>query len=427
MLATDLVTHLQSLLPMLWVNPGDRILQDPFAPERVDEAEERLRRAGPLLARLIPELAGTDGLIESPLLDATALRDVLGGRSRWLFKADNRLPLAGSVKARGGVHEVLEFAQATALRHGWEDDDFTELASPRWRGVFAEHQLVVGSTGNLAISIGLMARVLGFQAQVHMSREASDWKKTLLREQGVEVIEHDGDYAIAVAAGRARAEDDPKAHFVDDERSLSLFCGYAVSARRLALQLQELDVDVSRERPLLVYLPCGVGGAPGGITYGLKQVFGDAVHCWFAEPLASPSVLVQMAAGPGERISVYDLGLDNKTFADGLAVGQASMLAATCMQDRLAGIFTVGDAALTYYLGAAWEVLGERIEPSAAASFAGPGWLTASSEGSRWCHQQGIDLAEATHLLWSTGGGLVPETQFQSWLDGYWPGRDSEK
>ncbi|MBL4833312.1 MAG: D-serine ammonia-lyase [Pseudomonas sp.] len=417
MLATDLVTDLQSLLPMLWLNPGERIVDDPFGPDLVAEAELRLRRAGPLLAQVIPELAGTDGTIESPLLDASALRDALGGQSTWLLKADNRLPLAGSVKARGGVHEVVEFAQTTALAHGWSGEDFTQLALPTWRDIFAEHTLVVGSTGNLAISIGLMARALGFQAQVHMSRDAAQWKKDLLREQGVEVVEHPGDYATAVAAGRQRAADDPRAHFVDDERSLSLFCGYATAARRLAQQLEEMNIEVSRDRPLMVYLPCGVGGAPGGIAYGLKQVFGDAVHCWFAEPLASPSVLLQMAAGARRQVSVYDVGLDNKTFADGLAVGQASMIAAACMQDRLAGVFTVGDSALTYYVNAAWEMLGEKIEPSAAASFAGPGWLTASPTGAQWSRHHQVDLKGATHLLWSTGGGLVPEEQFQQWLD----------
>lgn len=416
MLATELVTNLQSLLPMLWLNPGSRTLDDPFDPVLVDDARRRMLRAGPLLARVIPELAETDGLIESPLLNAAGLRDSLGGQSTWLFKADNRLPLAGSVKARGGVHEVLEFAEATALVHGWAGEDFVELASPQWRDIFAGYRLVVGSTGNLAISIGLMSRALGFQAQVHMSRDASEWKKALLRDQGVEVIEHDGDYATAVAAGRVSAQADPQAHFVDDEQSVSLFCGYATAAHRLAEQLQEAGIDVSRERPLMVYLPCGVGGAPGGITYGLKQVFGDAVHCWFAEPLTSPSVLLQMASGVGKKVSVYDLGLDNKTFADGLAVGQASMVAATCMQDRLAGVFTVGDSALIYYLRAAWEMLGEKIEPSAAASFAGPGWLNGSAAGAAWCERHQVDPNTATHLLWSTGGNLVPEEQFQRWL-----------
>lgn len=417
MLPTSLADSLRARMPLLWINAGVRTLADPFDPLLIDQAEQRLLRAAPLLLQILPELAGGDGLVESPLLDAKALRDVLGGQSRWLFKADNSLPLAGSVKARGGMHAVLEFAEQVALQHGWDGRDFAVLAEQRWRACLADYRLVVGSTGNLGISIGLMARALGFRAQVHMSHDAKPWKKQLLRDQGVEVIEHPGDYALAVAAGRDEAQSDPYAHFIDDERSLSLFCGYAVAARRLARQLAEQNVEVSAQRPLLVYLPCGVGGAPGGIAFGLKQVFGEHVHCWFAEPLESPSVLVQLAAGVDNPFSVYDLGLSNHTLADGLAVGQASMLAATCMQDRLAGVFTVPDTSLCYYLSLAWEKLGQRIEPSAAAAFAGPGWVCDSQAGLRWCARLHVDPTRATHLLWSTGGQLVPDVEFQRWLD----------
>lgn len=416
MLALDLTENLRGRRPMLWLNPGHRSVDDPFAPDLVNAAERRLLRAGPLLARILPALAASDGLIESPLIDAQLLCDALGGQSRWLLKADNRLPVAGSVKARGGFHEVLEFAEQVALGHGWDGEDFAELAEPAWRECFAGYQLVVGSTGNLGISIGLLSRALGFCAQVHMSDDAKAWKKQLLREQGVTVVEHAGDYAKAVAAGRAMAEADPQAHFVDDERSLSLFAGYAVAGRRIATQLAQQGISVSASHPLIVYLPCGVGGAPGGITYGLKQVFGANVHCFFAEPIESPSVLVQLASGLGNPVSVHDLGLSNRTLADGLAVGQASMLASACMQDRLAGVFTVPDGSLSYYLELAWEKLGERVEPSAAAAFAGPGWISGSQAGAQWCARHQVDPSRATHILWCTGGSLVPDAEFQQWL-----------
>lgn len=416
MLAPELADKLRDRIPMLWLNPGSRSVDDPLSPELIDAAERRLLRAGPLLLKVLPELVGSDGLVESPLVDAQALRDALGGQSRWLFKADNRLPVTGSVKARGGFHEVLEFAEQVALSHGWDGEHFADLAEPRWRECFGAYQLVVGSTGNLGISIGLLSRALGFAAQVHMSSDAKQWKKQLLREQGVCVVEHAGDYGKAVAAGREIAEADAQSHFVDDECSLSLFCGYAVAGRRLAAQLEAQDVAVSEASPLLVYLPCGVGGAPGGITYGLKQVFGDNVHCFFAEPLESPSVLIQMASGLREPVSVYDVGLSNRTLADGLEVGQASMLASTCMQDRLAGVFTVADTSLGYYLELAWEKLGERVEPSGAAAFPGPGWISGSQAGMQWCARHQLDPSKATHVLWCTGGSLVPEAEFQQWL-----------
>lgn len=100
---------------------------------------------------------------------------------------------------------------------------------------------------------------------------------------------------------------------------------------------------VDAAHPLFVYLPCGVGGAPGGITYGLKALFGEHVHCFFAEPVASPCVLVQLASGAQAPVSVYHIGLDNRTDADGLAVGQASHLVSPLMGSQLAGVFTVPD------------------------------------------------------------------------------------
>lgn len=415
MLTPQLLDTLKRRETTLWINPLRSPSRPAFDPALVEQAARRFQRAGGLLARTVRSLAGGDGLVESPLIDAEPLRQALAGEGRWLIKADHRMPLAGSVKARGGFHEVLAYAERVALEAGWDGEDFASLAEPGWRSLFDEHRLIVGSTGNLGISIGLLSRALGFNAQVHMSRDASEWKKKLLRDEGAEVVEHDGDYAVAVQAGRREAEADEHAHFVDDERSELLFAGYAVAGERLASQLSAQGIEVSSKHPLLVYLPCGVGGAPGGITFGLKQVFGESVHCWFAEPVESPSVLVQLAAGLDSPVSVYDVGLDNQTLADGLAVAQASMLASRCMLDSLAGVFTVSDEALRGYLRLAQERLGERLEPSATAGFAGPHWL-GEAAGRAWCEANGVDLHAATHVLWSTGGGLVPDEVFAGWV-----------
>src|SRR5690606_848907 len=139
---------------------------------------------------------------------------------------------------------------------------------------------------------------------------------------GAIVHEFLGDFSEAITEGREQTRKNPYAYFVDDEKSKPLFLGYSVAAFRLKEQLEQANVQIDEEHPLIVYLPCGVGGAPGGITFGLKQVFGDAAHCFFVEPTHSPAVLIGLGTGEKEKVSVQDFGIDNRTEGDGLAVGR---------------------------------------------------------------------------------------------------------
>ena len=93
---------------------------------------------------------------------------------------------------------------------------------------------------------------------------------------------------------------------------------------------------VDADNPLFVYLPCGVGGGPGGVAFGLKLAFGDHVHCLFAEP--THSLACCWGSIPAcTTISVQDLGIDNLTAADGLAVGRASGFVGRAMERLLDG------------------------------------------------------------------------------------------
>lgn len=421
-----LLARLQGKTPTLWVN--DRLGQ-PLAPnsdstDAILDAQARMQRFAPLLADLFPELAGTDGHIESALMPADALKRVVvrgdaDDASAWFVKRDDALPVAGSIKARGGFHEVLAVAERIALEQGLiaAQDDRRVLGSPEARALFAQYTVAVGSTGNLGLSIGVMAAALGFDTVVHMSDDAKAWKKARLRQRGVRVVEHAGDYAKAVAAGRTQASASPRSHFVDDEQSPLLFHGYAASARHLAEQLVAAGRTVDAGHPLFVYLPCGVGGAPGGITYGLKAIFGAHVHCFFAEPVASPCMLVQLASRSDSPVSVYDIGLDNKTDADGLAVGEASHLVAPLMVSQLSGVFTVTDDELFLNLRMLKHTLDVLVEPSAAAGVRGPDWLLNSPEGQAYVRTHDLDMREATHVIWSTGGSLVPPEALKEFLE----------
>ena len=415
----------------VWINPDRRPFaraapELPFTQRDVDEAAARLRRFAPLIRLLFPETAADGGVIESALTEIPRMKARLGadpGGGRLFLKRDSDLAVAGSVKARGGIYEVLKHSEDLALAAGLLSgygDDYTRLASPEARAFFAGHKMQVGSTGNLGMSIGIMSAALGYQAIVHMSADAKAWKKDYLRRRGVTVVEYEGDYGRAVARGRALSDADPASYFVDDENSRDLFAGYAAAGGRLAVQLSEAGVTVDGDHPLFVYIPCGVGGAPGGVTFGLKLLYGDDVHVFFAEPTQASCMLLGLMTGLHSAVCVQDIGLTGRTHADGLAVGRPSGFVGRLMAPLLSGEVTVADGRLYDYLRMLWDSEGVFIEPSACAAFRGPAALS-SEPLRRYAADNRLDLDRAAHIVWATGGALVPAAQRRAFLATYLP------
>ena len=392
----------------------------PYSFKDVRDAERRLTRFAPLIARLFPETGQAGGIIESPLRSAPRLKQAVERANassdigRVLIKLDSELPIAGSVKARGGIYEVLCHTEKLALEHGLisEADDYSRLADHR--DFFSNYTVQVGSTGNLGLSIGISASAIGYKTIVHMSADAKEWKKALLRSHGVQVIEYEGDYTEAVNRGRTLSDADEKSYFVDDENSLALFMGYAVAALRLKKQLDERGITVDNEHPLLVYLPCGVGGAPGGITFGLKLIFGDNAHCFFIEPVNAPCMLTALISGECEHISKY--GLSGKTDADGLAVGTASKLVFDAVGRLIDGEITFADERLAPLVRLVYDSEQLFIEPSSAGALHGLSELVKANKFGKLPADIASCFAGSTHILWATGGGLVPEEEREKYL-----------
>ncbi|WP_338751329.1 D-serine ammonia-lyase [Bacillus sp. FJAT-52991] len=418
-----LLNELVATKEVFWSNPKYQSFQTGFKQLSLNEndvkdAEERLKRFAPYIAKVFPETRELNGMIESPVVPISAMHQKLSHmyehplEGRFLLKCDSHLPISGSIKARGGIYEVLKHAETLALKHGLltENDDYSILDSEKCRNFFSQYSIAVGSTGNLGLSIGIMSAQLGFKVTVHMSADAKKWKKDLLKSKGVMIVEYKEDYSKAVEEGRKQAQSEPNCYFIDDENSRDLFLGYAVAAIRLKKQLEDLNVTVDEDHPLFVYLPCGVGGGPGGVAFGLKLMYQDQGHCFFAEPTHSPCMLLGLVTGLHDQVSVQEFGIDNITAADGLAVGRPSRFVGQTIEPLLSGSYTVSDNELFKLLTALADTENIYLEPSALAGVIGPVKLSTEQQGKEYVQQHHLKdkMKNAVHLIWATGGSMVP-------------------
>ena len=406
------------LKPLIWLNPNRKSMEEmptfPIKMVDIQAAEKLWDRFAPFFVKAYPETAETKGILESPLMEISKMKSILNAEvpkieGSFFLKCDNALPIAGSIKARGGFFEVLHYAEQLAHKAGLlkPEDDYSVFTSDHFKQFFNKYKIGVGSTGNLGLSIGIISAQLGFKVAVYVSADAKKWKIDLLRSKGVEIVEFKGDFSEAILAGRQKTNADPMGYFVDDENSNELFLGYTVGALRLAKQLKEQNIKVDKDHPLFVYSPCGVGGSPGGTAFGLKQIFGNNVHCFFVEPTHSPAVLTGLVTGEMSNISVQDIGIDNKTEADGLAVGRPSHFATNISSQIISGVYTIKDERLFTLLAQLMDSESVFLEPSATAGLIGPQMVAKTD----YAEKNNLNMKDATHIVWATGGNLVPDEQ----------------
>ena len=123
----QVVAALQTRREYFWFNPERNkcnksdIKQVPGLAE-MQEAANRLKRFAPWIAQEFPETSGSGGLIESPLVRIDHMKRKLdpaaGVAGQLYLKRDDILPVSGSIKARGGIYEILKLAESIALKHG---------------------------------------------------------------------------------------------------------------------------------------------------------------------------------------------------------------------------------------------------------------------------------------------------------------------
>jgi D-serine dehydratase len=430
---TNMLKEIKNQKEVFWINPRLETAEVanqkvPYSITDIEEVEARFQRFASYFKVAFPETKPYNGLLESKITP-------LGNMKEWLeeqyevtvpgnlyLKRDDLLPISGTIKSRGAIYEVLKYAEKLALEKGIlasKEVDYEVFASDKFRRFFSDYNLTVGTTGNLGISVGTMGRALGFQVTVHMSADARQWKKDYLKARGVEVVEHTTNFSKAVERGREASENNPNSYFVDDEHSEDLFLGYTVGGYRMKKQLEAEGIQVDEDHPLFVYLPCGIGGSPSGITFGLKHAFGDHVHCFFVEPTKMPSLLIGLGTQLFDKIAVEDIGLGELTIADGLAVPRTSALVAKMMDNYFSGSYTLNDDTFKALLTNLYEQEGIFLEPAAVAGLPGPVKLLSSLAGRTYLEQFQLEdkLEKATHITWGTGGSMVPEPDRKTFIE----------
>ena len=141
---------------ILWLNPKLSKKEDfkkaQLSENDVEEASKRLEKFAPLIMHYFPETVTSKGIIESPLSMISNMKDFLNQefcknhpiQGKLYLKRDSDLAVAGSVKARGGIYEVLKHSEELALSKGLlksEDDDYMKLASKEGREFFAKYKI----------------------------------------------------------------------------------------------------------------------------------------------------------------------------------------------------------------------------------------------------------------------------------------------
>ena len=147
----------------LWVNPKflpfemtDAVCQLVVSDADIADAEARLERFAPFIRKCFPETECTNGIIESPLKPIPEMQkgliEATGSpiSGNLFLKMDSHLAVAGSVKARGGIYEVLYTAEQIALKEGLlkPGDSYEKFDSPEMRELLSNYSIAVGSTGN---------------------------------------------------------------------------------------------------------------------------------------------------------------------------------------------------------------------------------------------------------------------------------------
>lgn len=114
--------QVRNLQETSWINNGKRPFEEaakdcPLNMNDVMDASARLERFADYFQVAFPETCVSGGILESPLQVIPRMQRCLEEErscaipGKLWVKLDSHLPISGSIKARGGIYEVLKIAK----------------------------------------------------------------------------------------------------------------------------------------------------------------------------------------------------------------------------------------------------------------------------------------------------------------------------
>ncbi len=271
--------------------------------------------------------------VETPLLRANALDELIGGRL--LLKAEP-LQRTGSFKFRGACNRLLQLDPAAKAR-----------------GV------VTYSSGNHAQAVAAAARLVGVPAVIVMPRDAPEVKIAGTRRHGAEIVLYDRASEAREALGKRIAEE-RGATLVKPYDDFNVIAGQGTVGHEIVGQCKAFGC-----RPDAVVVPAGGGGLMAGTSLAIADAWPETrLHT--AEPQGYDDHA--MSFEQGRRVGVS--GARGQSFCDALLALKPGALTFPINVERVHSGVAVSDAEVGAAMRAAFLHLKLVVEPGGAVALA---------------------------------------------------------
>ncbi|MEK7471825.1 MAG: threonine/serine dehydratase [Patescibacteria group bacterium] len=267
-----------------------------------------------------------EGKIERTLLLSSDAINKLVGKSVF-FKAENR-QTTGSFKIRGALNAVLLAPNAIGY--------------------------IAFSSGNHGKALAYAAKLAGKPCVIVMPEDTPEYKKKIAREYGAEVVSN-GVTIINRIEKVAELTEQTSYEFIPPYDDYWVIAGQGT----LALEILDDQPDVQA-----ILVAVGGGGLISGVASAVKQL-NPKIEVIGVEPEVANDA--QQSLEKGERVSLTSIP---ETIADSVRTMILGEKTFPIIQETVERIVTVPEGITKKAVKILEDLLGEKVEPTAAMTFA---------------------------------------------------------